>query len=71
MQSLWVRSPQWFKVQPFTVSEPEPGSDESEDIHLINSQRDSLNDAFNQAQAAYYSKYESVNEPAHISEYTP
>jgi hypothetical protein len=57
-------------VQPFTASKPKPDN-ESGDIHLINSQRDSLNDAFNQAQTAYYSKYESVNEPAHISEYTP
>jgi hypothetical protein len=56
-------------VQPFTASEPKSGS-ESGDIHLINSQRDLLNDAFNQAQATYYSKYESVNEPAHISKYT-
>jgi hypothetical protein len=71
MQSLWFPNPQWFRVQSFTASEPEPDSDESENIHLINSQRDSLNDAFDQAQAAYYSKYESVNEPAHISEYTP
>jgi hypothetical protein len=71
IQFLWFPNPQWFRVQPFTALEPEPGSDESEDIYLINSQRDSLNDAFDQAQAAYYFKYESVNEPAHISEYTP
>jgi hypothetical protein len=70
IQSLWFPNLKWFRVQPFTVSEPEPGS-ESGDIHLINLQRNSLNTAFDQAQAAYYSKYESINEPAHISEYTP
>ena len=47
MQSLWVRSPQWFKIQSFTASEPEPCS-ESGDIHLIGAERDSLNKAFNQ-----------------------
>jgi hypothetical protein len=57
-------------VQPFTVSESEPGS-ESGNIYFINSQRDSLNDAFNQTQTIYYSKYELVNEPAYIFKYTP